>query len=233
MAPAPAGGFVAVMTEPSPGTAPDSPDVYARRFVPAARAPQVDRVYVRGTDWSADFLSYLESSGIGSSQFGYTAGGTPDPLPLPWGNLNQVSISFNGDVAVGPDDLHVTGVERASYPVAGFEYDRARHVATWRFEGRLPADRLALTLDAPGLRHAFALNVVPGDANRDGRTNALDVATVRLHLGTRAHRPGDIGGMDYVRTVDLNGDGRIDALDVAPAKRDLNRSLPRATALLP
>jgi hypothetical protein len=192
----------------------------------------VDRVYVRGTDWSADFLSSLEHSGVGSSRFGYAAGGTPDPLPLPWGNLNEVSIAFNDDVAVGRADLHVAGVAHPSYPVAGFDYDPARRVATWRFDGRLPADRLSVTLDTPGLHHAFGLNVVPGDANRDGRTNALDVATVRLHLGTRAHMPGDQGATDFVRTVDLNGDGRIDALDIAAAKRDLSSSLPVATALL-
>jgi hypothetical protein len=139
-----------------------------------------------------------------------------------WSNLNQVSIAFSRDVSVEADDLRVTGVNRPLYGTSGFEYDAAKHVATWTFDRKLPADRYTFTLDADGVHDAFRLNVVPGDADRNGKTNALDLGAVRARLG------GGIGL--YVRTMDLNGDRKINALDLGAVKAGLNNSLPAATA---
>ena len=229
VAPTPGGGFVAALAGPSSTPVPEGTDVYARRMAAVPRPDGLDRVYVRGTGWTNDYLSLLDSDRVGSSRFGYVAGGTPDPLPLPFVNLNQVSLGFTRDVDVKRDDLRVSGVRHASYAFSDFDYDDERHVATWTFADNLPTDRLTLTLDAPGLQHVLPLNVVPGDADRSGRTNSVDLATVRRRQGSSPR--STIGYSAYLRIMDLNGDGRINAIDLASVRRGLNDSLPPATAL--
>jgi hypothetical protein len=232
LAPLPSGGFVAVDVGPS-AAAGDGMDVHARRFAPAAKPAEIDRVYVRGTEWASSVLDLYENSKRGSAKFGYAAGGTPNPLPLPWGDLDQVSISFTQDVPVESDDLRVTGAGGSSYAVRDFDYDAERKTATWTFDRAVGADRLNVVLDAPGVHYELPLNVLPGDVDRSGRVNALDLAALRPHQGgvLDSQYPNFLN--TYLSVMDLNGDGRINALDLAAARRGLNRSLPAAaTALL-
>ena len=112
-----------------------------------------------------------------------------------------------------------------------------RSAASLRIDRNLPVDRYTFTLDAPDAHQVFRLNVVPGDADRNGKTNALDLGAVRARLGGKAVPPSPENFVDglYVRTMDLNGDGRINALDLGAIKANLNKSLPAgtpATALL-
>jgi hypothetical protein len=69
----------------------------------------------------------------------------------------------------------------------------------------------------------FRVNVLGGDANRDSRVNALDVAYVKQRLATATT---DTGRTLYSIFGDANSDGRINALDVATLKQRLGRVLP-------
>ena len=69
----------------------------------------------------------------------------------------------------------------------------------------------------------FRVNVLGGDATRDGRVNSLDLASVRQRLNTAST---DIGRTLYSAFVDVTGDGRINALDLASVKQRLNAALP-------
>ena len=62
----------------------------------------------------------------------------------------------------------------------------------------------------------FSFGNLIGDANGDGRVNALDVAAVKRVLGTASAITG---------RADFNRDGRVNALDVAAVKQNLSRSL--------
>ena len=216
----PDGGFVVAMSGPSSTPVLEGGDVYGRRFVPAAKPSAVDRVYVNGTDWSSSYRAFLDRTGAGSERFGYTAGGTPDPLPLPWGNIDQLTIVFNRDVRLEPEDLHIEGVTEPVYGYDEFEYDEERHAATWTFGIDVPADRMAARLDAPGFQYAFNLNVLPGDVDRSGRVNAIDMAAIRQRYRTSTSNNA------FDRMTDPNGDGRVNALDLAVVRRGLNTALP-------
>ena len=61
-----------------------------------------------------------------------------------------------------------------------------------------------------------ALGSLVGEANGDGRVNALDVAAVKRLLNTASTLAG---------RVDFNRDGRVNVLDVAVVKQNLGRSL--------
>ena len=71
----------------------------------------------------------------------------------------------------------------------------------------------------------FRLNVLPGDADRGGVVNALDLAALRQRLNRSTTDPGTGGGA-YSVFADLTGDGRINALDLSVARQRLNQRLP-------
>jgi hypothetical protein len=201
----------------------------------------LDRVFVKSTRWTTQFTDYLGAHGFGASPWGYAAGGTPDPAALPWLALDQVTFRFTRDVEVTREDLTVRGASVPEYRVNDFDYDPAARAATWTLERPVGADRLMLTLDGSVLSgpgedaadYVFPLNVLPGDAYRDGSVNAVDLAQMRRRQSTSTdHYHGSPLGITYQIFVDVTGDGRINALDLAAVKRNLNRSLPSATALL-
>jgi hypothetical protein len=78
---------------------------------------------------------------------------------------------------------------------------------------------------AAGGDFRFRINVVAGDATRNGRADALDLAAVKQRLNTRQPRPG-APASNYDPFVDVTADGRINALDLAAVKQHLNTAIP-------
>src|SRR5205814_7632300 len=83
-------------------------------------------------------------------------GGAGQLLDLPWRNVNQVSISFSGDVQADASDLSARGVNVATYGAPGFVYNPVTHTATWTLTQSLGKDKVLLDLDgdAPNGVHA-------------------------------------------------------------------------------
>jgi len=71
----------------------------------------------------------------------------------------------------------------------------------------------------------FRLNLLPGDATRDGRVDSLDLAYVKQRLNRTARNPGT-GAVTYTPFADLNADGRVNSIDLSAIKVWLNHSLP-------
>jgi hypothetical protein len=72
---------------------------------------------------------------------------------------------------------------------------------------------------------AFALNVLPGDVNRDGVVNGGDLSDVRARLSTGTTRPGT-GSSAYSMTADVNGSGAVDVFDYAIVRARQQSTLP-------
>jgi hypothetical protein len=85
-----------------------------------------------------------------------------------------------------------------------------------------PSDNFPSGDGAPGGDFRLALNVLPGDVNRDGRVTALDLARIR------ARRTLGTGSPGYTPFDDPGGDDRISDLDLLLARRNLYRRLPPA-----
>ena len=64
----------------------------------------------------------------------------------------------------------------------------------------------------------FTINVLPGDADRDGRVSVSDLLRFRAHLLRRAGDPFSGAARAYSPLYDLDGDGAIGAGDVAAAR---------------
>ena len=202
---------------------------------------------------SANRVAFRNLAGVDNT-FGYAVPAGEDQLKsIPWnGGINQVSLRFTDDVAAAlqQGDLVIRGVNTPTYTTTNFVYDPATRTGTWTLGGTIINDKVRLFLDdalvsgldgewvnagateaypsgdgTPGGDFNFRINVLRGDATRDGVVNALDLALVKQKLNATAANPGTGGGA-YSPFADLTADGRINALDLAVPRRRLNTRLP-------
>ena len=80
----------------------------------------------------------------------------------------------------------------------------------------------------PGRDYCEVVPILAGDATRDGRVNALDLAFVRRHLNTRST---GASSNRYNVFADVTADGAINALDLALVRQRLNSELPDSDGL--
>ena len=217
----------------------------ARYLVQAPPPPRVESVSVSSARWAAAFRQQLRDDGLAGAAGGFAAPADADGAgPLPWVNLDRVSITFSRNVRVEADDLRVRGARVAAYALdaAAFTYDAATRTATWALPAGtvFGADRILLDLDggpqgvragsvaldgdvdgAAGGDFRSRLNVLPGDADRSGTTGWADAAAVRAARGAS-------GTPAHPVFQDLNGDGRVDARDTAIARASHGATLPAA-----
>lgn len=209
-------------------------------------SPRVTGVFVGSTQWSASFRQTLAQQGLGESAFGYRLQGG-ELEPLPWSNLNLVSIRFDSAVVANVANLSLRGITSPVYPIVAFTYDPATNTATWTLGSSPNADRIILDLDGDvggvvaagtgrrldgeyaglfssgdgreGGDFRFQVNVLAGDATRNGEVNAADVGQVRRRL------PGP-RSLGYSLLADIDGDGAISAADEAIITPRLFSKLP-------
>jgi hypothetical protein len=149
----------------------------------------------------------------------------------PW-RITAIAITFSRDVAVGINDLAVTGIRSGSYAFSAFTYDVATHTAVWTLSVAVDQDRLTLSLDGDdasgdmndGVRssagylasgdRSFGLDVLFGDVNGDGRVNLLDTLLLRSRSGT-----SDMW-------ADLDGSGAVNLLDTLLLRSRSGMTLP-------
>jgi hypothetical protein len=191
----------------------------------------VSSVTLAGGRWSAAFLGYLSSAGLGADGFGLPQDGST-PTPLPWSGLNQIRVHFDKDVPVTQGDLVVSGAGGASYPVTSFNYNAGTHVASWTLGRSMVNDRLSIQLAGdPATRADFnqGASNLQSDVDRNGVVNSFDLAEVRRRLLHSTAAPGT-GTSAYSPFADINGDGRVDSMDLSRVLRDQQNALPAAAS---
>lgn len=85
------------------------------RMVLSGYGPTVTDVAVSSTSWDSAFVDYLEDEGLGYGGYSVPVGSGSQLDPLPWNNIDQISINFNEDVNVQSSDLSVSGVNVTAY----------------------------------------------------------------------------------------------------------------------
>lgn len=191
-------------------------------------AATVTAVYASSTQWSAAFIDAVDGGGVGSGNgLGFAIS---SDVTLPWANVNRLYIQFSEGVT----EVSTTTIElRNSTQTLPFavSFDPTSFIATLDFASPLVFSKLRLAaaeslvdiagngLDgnasgAAGGVFDFRLNVVPGDANNDGRVTQLgDLLPYRASIGSQ------IGGEGYNLRTDWSGDGRVSPLQEIPIYR--------------
>jgi hypothetical protein len=182
-------------------------------------SPKVTKVYVSGSAWAPRFRAGLQSQGKGSAAYGYEVLATDQLRPLPWGNLNQVSIAFSEDVEVDRSDLRVGGQSVASYPATGFAYDGITRTATWTLGRNLIADRLTLELNADG---PDGVKNVSEGVYLDGEWTGPVGGTTDSFPSGNGVPGGDFKFGVNVLVGDVNGHGKVDGADLLQVRRRMS-----------
>jgi hypothetical protein len=182
------------------------------------------------TEWSTNFTELVDPV----LKLGYII--PPDAGPLPWTNLNRLSVTFTnaiekaGGGTLTADDFDLRGVNQADYNalVTGFSYDSTTRTATFTLSQPIQADRLLVRIhggdvqDAAGHvqfgQYDFRFDVLPGDYTRNGVVDASDYVVWRKGQSTNGSIPF------YV--ADANGDGMIDDADHGVWRANYGNKLP-------
>ena len=143
--------------------------------------PQVTEVLVRGSAWTQPFLNHLDSLSLGHDGYSIPVGSLDQLDAFPWLNIDQILIRFNEQVNVDLNDLVLTGVNVATYSLAG----------------------VTTGTGASG-DFAFRFNVLPADFDGTG------VITLNPDLQNMlAGNGASIGAGNYSPFIDLDGNGTV------------------------
>ena len=193
----------------------------------------VTAAYVSGSAWTTDFKAELLEEGLGHATHGFRIDAAGGDLPLPWSNINRVTLVFDRDVTVEQGDLTITGRTIPSYAITGFTYEPATRTATWTLGSpiadyparRQTADRVVVRLATDVADFDDEVVVVPGDANRNGNTSPTDFGAVRAAIGTNSVDEGT-APRNYTVFRDVNANGNVSPTDIGVVRGNTGAAAP-------
>jgi hypothetical protein len=223
-------------------------DILNFAFDPTAPAnnPAIAEVYVSGSTWAQAFRDYVQSSGFGTSAYGYKLAAVPTNLDtVSWTNVNQIVLRYAGPIGAAgvptAGTVLVDGV-RTDYTVTGVETldDRTVRLTLDRplgnvVGGGIVGDRVRLTVPGAGQNGANfvqQINVLQGDANREGngRVTSNDAGYVKSRLNRSTTSPTSPTQSSYTIFADVDASGRINSNDQGAVKSRLNDNMPALAA---
>jgi VCBS repeat-containing protein len=189
-------------------------------------APTVSEVIVSSSSWTGPFVTQLDILGLGQGGYRVPAG-AGQLTPLPWSNLDTITVVFSEPVNASAASLTVNGVSALQYAIAEFSVDGTR--ATWRLANPIVADKINLTLPGTiadgagnplGSAFSFRMDVLSGDVNASGSVDIADIASVAADGFAAASNAA------YKPRADVNGDGRVNIADSIAVRNRIGSSLP-------
>jgi hypothetical protein len=191
-------------------------------------APAVTGVLAASTAWTAAFLTFLQSNGLGVGGFSVPVGAA-QLLALPWNNVNQLRLVFGENVSVVQNSLSVRGVSVADYATGGFAYDAPSRTAAWTLAANAGADKLLLDLNgtataAPGAGASAGAGALVTDL----AGNALDGEWANGAAAEDFPSGNGTAGGDFefrinVLPGDASGDGATNVTDLGVLATNFNQ----------
>jgi subtilisin family serine protease len=209
----------------------------------AAAVPgQVLAVELSGEDWTESFVNQLQQQSTGAKGFGLPASNSFG-APLPWGNLNRVTLRFNQPMQLAADDLLLARLDDPTQliPFENFVYDAATRTATWTTKMPLVRGQYVLGLSADvrdmqgrlldgewraaaeypsgngsaGGHFVLRFSVLPADADRSAHVDLGDFGLIKAAFGSASV------------WSDFDGDGSVNLSDFGLLKQNFGSELPR------
>jgi len=206
-----------------------------------ASLPSVTKVEVASTEWTPEFVSFLNPSNSQSpvsvpylngptKSHGYAIplGSSAQSTTLTWNNIDQIIISFNTDVNVFKNQLSLTGVSVQQYSFQAFHYEPISHTATWTLTAPISNDRIRIDLDGNGMTPVMDLewNTLDGEWTDNSSLvsgNGIpggDFEFTFNVLPTDVNHSSSITSADYDQIYQLDGKTTLDQGYIA--QRDIN-----------
>ncbi len=196
--------------------------------------PQVQRIIVGSSQWSASFIDAIDGGGMGSGNgLGIELGAATGVLP--WSNINRVYVQFSENVS-NLTSASIDLKDSTGQVPRVVSYDANQFIATISLNSALSFAKLGLAVadsvndtsgnqldgDASGSAggiFAFRFDILAGDGDRDGRITAADLTGFRLAFNQQ------VGAALYNERYDWNSDGRINAGDLSLFFSNFNKQL--------
>src|SRR5688572_9680317 len=102
-----------------------------RREVLSAVPPTVVDVEVASSQWSSDFISFLQENGLGGQGYSIPVGSASQSCSLTWTGIDKIIIEFSQDVYVDAEDLSLSGINTTAFAFSDFEYHPEARVSIW------------------------------------------------------------------------------------------------------
>ena len=202
----------------------------------AAPAPQVEGIYVNGTNWTSLFRDRVDGNEDGST-FGYELTNRADPdESVPWINVDQIIIEFDSAIdasTVSIADFDISGaLGFGGGPTPGILSAVAGpgNTVVLTLDGFLQAANVTLDIDSSGIQSTsgvsgvdstFDFIALPGDSDMSPANSFLTVnaADITDTVGRQFDiiLPGNFATSGYEFFSDLDGNGSINAADVTAA----------------
>jgi hypothetical protein len=199
--------------------------------------PRVLQIEVSGSTWTAAPFELL----TGDEQL----------KPLPWKNLNRITVTFDEPVTIAAGSTALHGVSTGDIPLTPTLAPGASSTTiTWAAAAPIATDRYTfeleneLVLDVAGNRldgewttgasefpsgdgarggdFRFAFNILPGDVDGNGATNLDD-----LHLARRQVF-SDLSAASFDPRADVDGNGLTNIVDLIAIRNGQTTALPPA-----
>ncbi len=186
--------------------------------------PTVSSVIAGSSVWSSGFIDTIDGGGAGTGN-GLGLQLAVGNQPLPWNNVDRLYVQFSEAVA---------GVSTATFELrssvgvvpVSVSYDPVTFMATVELSTPLSfnkfrlsiADSLTDTIGNPldgdlaggaGGIFNFRFDVLPGDANGDGRVNGADLTPFSAAFNSQ------VGQANFAPFANWNGDIRVNGADLA------------------
>jgi hypothetical protein len=207
-------------------------------------SPAVRGVFVRGSGWATAFLNHLDATGQGAptslARLGYQLGdgtsGRYQLTPLPWSNLDTLSVLFSTTVIVSATSLDIRGSAAAGAvappAISGFTLDdtsiAGRSLATWTFATPLNLNKYLFTLKSAAGWAADRVRTVGGislDGEWTNPSAAGEATTSRFATGSGdGVAGGDFNIRLHVVPADCNVSGASTTADLFGVRSNLTRS---------
>lgn len=209
-----------------------------RREVLSSVPPTVVDVEVASSQWSSDFIGFLQDHALGENGYSIPVGSASQSCSLTWTGIDKIIIEFSQDVRIDADDLSLSGVNTVAFAFSDFEYHPETRIAVWTLATPIFVDRLQIDLDGDGADPVRNLDDVPLDGHWVNETSTygsgaglpgtdfeftFNVLPADVNNdGTTGYydyryvyqsRNTDVDHSRYIFIRDIDGDGEIDSVD--------------------